>query len=49
MRSKIAKTLACLITGLALTSCDTMKNYYDLYFVVPRNPFNPPAASDVSK
>lgn len=31
-----------LLLCLLLTSCQTVRNYYDLWFVVPRNPFEQP-------
>ena len=31
-----------LLLCLLLTSCRTVRNYYDLWFVVPRNPFEQP-------
>ena len=30
-----------LLLCLFLTSCQTVKDRYDLWFVVPKNPFNP--------
>lgn len=41
MRSKTTKAAACLIIGLVLSSCEAVKNRYDLWFVVPKNPFPP--------
>lgn len=31
-----------LLFCLLLTSCQTVKDRFDLWFVVPRNPFNQP-------
>lgn len=39
---KLFVPLFLLLTFLAMISCQTIKDRFDLWFVVPKNPFNQP-------